>query len=58
MSIQTAGHKTGVFAFNYASGFVQTRMIYVTHFIYLCPNGAHGIRGLFRAIFMPSYRNL
>lgn len=33
------------------------RVIYVTHFNYLCPIGAHGTRGLCRAILIPSCRD-
>ena len=47
-----------LFVLNYASDSSQVKVIYVTQFILRCPNEAHVLRGLCRAIFMPSYRYL
>ena len=46
-----------LFALSYASDSQQVKVVYVTQVILRCPNEAHVLRGLFRAIFMPSYRN-
>ena len=47
-----------LFALGYASDSWQVKVVYVMQFILRCPIEAHVIRGLYRAVSMPSYGKL